>query len=143
MRGRKPQPKSPPPAGKTRGFPTAPATLTKGARAEWDRLAGELGSQCITALDLQVLRTYCENVELYGRAKAKLAKAGEVVETEKGYPIQNPWLAIANRAEERIVKAATEMGLTPVSRTRLAKSGDASPTADEPTGIESFLRIAK
>jgi len=44
---------------------------------------------------------------------------GMIVKSPKGYPIQNPFLAIANKAQRTCMDILTEFGMTPSSRTRV------------------------
>jgi P27 family predicted phage terminase small subunit len=75
---------------------------------------------------------YCHAWGTWTKAKRKLIEleAGnpdpEVIQTEKGNWIQNPWLGIANRAMADVVKYGSFLGLDPTSRTRIK--------ADKPQG---------
>jgi len=121
-------------------FPKPPRTLSKAARAEWKKVESESITGTITALDTQSLAAFCENVALYWKAKGKLEREGEVITSPKGYPIQSPWLSIANRAEQRMLKLATELGLTPVSGNRLP---GANGVPGDGTSIENFMQGPK
>ena len=54
-------------------------------------------------------------------AKDKVAEMGFMVRSPNGYPIQNPYLAIQNKAHERCMKILSEFGLTASSSTRVRK----------------------
>lgn len=58
-------------------------------------------------------------------------KYGTVVKSPSGYPIQSPYLAIANKAHEQMTKLLAEFGMTPSSRSRcmVAKPDDSGPYA--------------
>lgn len=63
-----------------------------------------------------------------------------VWETKTGAFIQSPYLGIINRATDKVLKLASEMGFTPVSRTRLsAATGEALdlPPASSPDDMEA------
>jgi threonine dehydratase len=47
-------------------------------------------------------------------------KARGVVKSPTGYPIQSPYVSIANRQTEIMMKIATEFGFTPASRSRIS-----------------------
>jgi DNA modification methylase len=51
-----------------------------------------------------------------------------VVKSPNGYPIQSPYIAIANRQAEIMLRIASEFGFTPASRGRIA-----TPRPEEPT----------
>jgi hypothetical protein len=43
-----------------------------------------------------------------------------MVKSPTGYPIQSPYLAIANRQADLMVRVASEFGFTPASRSRIS-----------------------
>jgi phage terminase small subunit len=43
-----------------------------------------------------------------------------MVKSPTGYPIQSPYLAIANRQAELMMRVASEFGFTPASRSRIS-----------------------
>jgi phage terminase small subunit len=51
-----------------------------------------------------------------------------MVKSPSGYPIQSPYLAIANRQAEIMMRIASEFGFTPASRSRIATPSSAEPT---------------
>ncbi len=65
-------------------------------------------------------------------AEQQLMLLGPVVKSPSGYPMQNPYLSIANTALKQIRDFSTELGMTPSSRSRI-KVQDATPSdpADE------------
>jgi P27 family predicted phage terminase small subunit len=129
-----------------RCLPRCPDHLEGEAAACWKRLARELyDAGLLSAIDRDALAAYCTAYARYKKAEAEVARHGEVVETATkvdaagnvtggGNTIQNPWLAIANRALEQMSKLAAEFGMTPSSRSRVkaeisaAKSQAAKPT---------------
>ena len=46
---------------------------------------------------------------------------GAVIKAPSGFPVQSPFLAIANKAHEQMVKLLTEFGMTPAARTRVVR----------------------
>jgi P27 family predicted phage terminase small subunit len=113
--------------------PDCPDHLSDDARAEWQRVMPLLVKNfLVTELDSASLALYCQS---YGRWKeaeraidAQRAKGGDgmLVKAPSGYPIQNPYLAIANRAMEDCYKYLQQFGLSPSARTRV----QASPQGD-------------
>jgi phage terminase small subunit len=43
-----------------------------------------------------------------------------MLKSPTGYPIQSPYLAIANRQAEIMLRVASEFGFTPASRSRIS-----------------------
>jgi len=66
-------------------------------------------------IDGLMLRMLAESIDLYLTANEKLA-SGLIAKTTNGNVIQNPYLAIRNRAWEQIVSLARDFGLTPSER---------------------------
>lgn len=117
------------------GRPTCPPHLDQTARAEWRRLSKILSdSQVLTLADRGVLAAYCVAWSRWVEAEEQVAIEGEVVKSPKGYPIQNPYLAIANRAIDQMIKIGASLGLDPSSRSRLNVE-----TGKEEDPFEAFL----
>jgi len=70
-----------------------------------------------------VCTTWGRYLEAENQIKAMADQAGGgsglFVKSPKGYPMQSPWLAVSNRAQEMYAKLCVEFGLTPSSRTRV------------------------
>jgi P27 family predicted phage terminase small subunit len=113
---------------KPTGKPTCPAHLDKRAKAEWTRISKELYAiGLLTAVDRAALAAYCQCWSRWVEAEEKIRETSLVVASKKsGYPIQNPYVGIANTALDQMRKFLVEFGLTPASRTRLSIDGDKS-----------------
>ncbi len=114
--------------------PECPNELGPVARAEWDRLAGELGKlKILTALDRAALAAYCGAYALWAEATEAIQKYGTMVKSPSGYPIQSPYVSIANRQAEIMMRIASEFGFTPASRSRIS-----TPYKNEPNLFDLF-----
>ncbi len=149
MRGRKPLPSNvvklrgnpgkrrlndaePRPAG---AAPSCPSYLGEVARKEWKRLAKELADLgLLTRIDRGQLAAYCQAHALWLEAVQALGRYGTMVKSPNGYPMQSPYVAVANKQVDIMVRIAAEFGMTPSSRTRI-RIGDRP--ADDP--FETFL----
>ena len=134
MRGRKPKPtrlklitgnpgnrplnrREPKPAV---AVPTCPAHLNPSAKAEWKRLARQMHVLgMISHLDRAVLAAYCQAYGRWAEAERKLKETPMLLKLPSGIIQQSPWLAIANKQLELMSKFMSELGLSPVSRTRV------------------------
>ena len=118
-------------------LPKPPAHLSDEAKKEWRR-AGKLlfDMGLVSELDRAALAAYCAAWGRWVEAEAALKQYGVVVKSPSGFPIQSPYLAIANKAMEQMRAFLLEFGLTPASRTRV----HASPVTNEPNSLERFLR---
>lgn len=101
--------------------PECPPELGPVAREEWNRLAGELGKlKILTPLDRAALAAYCNAYGLWAEAIEAIQKYGTMVKSPSGYPIQSPYVSIANRQAEIMMRIASEFGFTPASRSRIS-----------------------
>jgi len=63
-----------------------------------------------------------------GRVSRRHPEAWRHGEVASGYPIQSPYIAIANRQAEIVMRIASEFGFTPASRSRIATPSPSEPT---------------
>jgi P27 family predicted phage terminase small subunit len=117
--------------------PTCPQHVQGEARREWNRIAKDLhAAGLLTKIDKAALATYCVAWGRWVDAENQLRKHGPIVKARTGFPIQNPWCAIANKAMQQMQKAMTELGMTPSSRTRIHVE-----TPDSEDALDSFLKL--
>ena len=117
-------------------IPECPPQLGPVAREEWDRLTTHLASlRLITALDRTALATYCSAYGLWAEAIEAVQKYGTMVKSPTGYPIQSPYVSIANRQAEIMMRIASEFGFTPASRSRISMPGP----PDSQTSLFDFV----
>jgi len=119
-----------------RRVPHCPACLGDEARKEWKRLARELaGRGLLTGLDRGLLAAYCQAHALWVEAVSSIQRYGTMVKSPNGFPMQSPYVAVANKQVDIMVRIASEFGMTPSSRTRI-RVGE--PTPADP--FEAFLQ---
>lgn len=119
--GKRALPAGEPRPGRGRSAPAAPRWLGEEARAEWRRVARRLWEVgLLTEVDVDALAVYCETFAAWKRAEAVVRSKGEVVRTSNGNLIQNPYLAIANRAKRDALLMMREFGMTPAARSRVS-----------------------
>lgn len=82
----------------------------------------------LTIADRAALAAYCQAYARWVEAETRLQETPMLLKTPSGYVQQSPWLAISNKQLEIMGRYMAELGLTPVSRTRLK---DLAPTADD------------
>jgi P27 family predicted phage terminase small subunit len=113
-----------------------PACLCDEARKEWQRLAKELAELgLLTGLDRGLLAAYCQAHALWVEAVSSIERYGTMVKSPNGFPMQSPYVAVANKQVDIMVRIAAELGMTPSSRTRI-RAGDKA-LADP---FEAFLQ---
>jgi len=112
------------------GAPSCPPHLGEIARAHWRRMVKEMRPlNLLTRLDVAALAIHCDRWERWVQATEELRKYGPVLKMG-AMLIQSPYIAIADKAMNQILKTGAEFGYTPSSRTRLHVS-DAEKHVDE------------
>ena len=106
-------------------IPACPQELNARAKAEWNRLAELLGDlHLLTPLDRAALAAYCAAYARWAEAQEHVETYGALVKSPTGFPMQSPWLTIANRQGELMLGIASEFGFTPASRARIVARKD-------------------
>jgi P27 family predicted phage terminase small subunit len=101
-------------------IPSCPAHLQPTAKAEWKRLARHLHQLgVLTELDRAALAAYCQEYGRWVEAERRLKETPPLLKTPAGHVRPSPWLAISNKSVELMHKFATELGLSPASRSRV------------------------
>lgn len=115
---------------KPAGIPTCPPHLDKEAKAEWRRISSELLTLgLLTLIDRAALAAYCAAWARWVAAELSIQKFGTVIKSPKsGYPVQNPYVGVANTSMDQMRRFAVELGLTPASRSRLHVEADGQST---------------
>lgn len=117
--------------GKTNGLPEPevvipdpPDDMTDAAKAAWLTFAKQLaGMRVMTKADVASLQMLCETWARWKEATKDVTKNGFMLKSPNGYPIQNPMLAVANKAQAQCLALLAEFGLTPSSRSRIRQDG--------------------
>ena len=119
-RAKEPQPRS----GKRR-MPSPPDHVRSNpeALAEWWR-AGRilLDAGILDKADTSVLAALSIAYARWVDAENHLRDFGLVIKTRLGFLIPSPYLPIANRAMEQVMKLSGELGMTPASRSRMPQA---------------------
>lgn len=117
--------------------PTPPEHLTGPALEEWNRLGTMLAdSERWDAKFQTTFAAYCVAFGRWQESETVLREKGFVVKAPSGFPIQNPYLAVANKAMEQMRKFLSELGLTPASHAEHSPTG--TPDDEDP-----FLAMLK
>jgi P27 family predicted phage terminase small subunit len=117
-------------------LPQAPSHLSETAKREWKR-AGRMLLQLglITGIDRPAFALYCQAYGRWVEAEEALRQYGVMVKSPSGFPMQSPYLAVANKAMEQMRSLLSEFGMTPASRTRVQ-----AVLPEEEDEFEAFLR---
>ena len=116
--------------------PRCPARLKGVARAEWKRIIALYQAE-ERFIDTTILTLHCEAFADYVAAREVVTAEGITSTTDKGNVIQHPAVGVMNRAWERTIKTAKEIGLTAAGR---VKTRAAEPAANE-SKLKTKLRV--
>jgi P27 family predicted phage terminase small subunit len=112
-------------------MPKPPKHLTQGALNEWKRVAKILHAVgVLSVIDRAVLAGYCQSYARWAEAEQKLKDHGLLIKSKSpnNFPMQSPYLAIANKALAQMMSLAAELGLTPSSRVRIHANPERTKT---------------
>jgi P27 family predicted phage terminase small subunit len=65
---------------------------------------------------------------MWAEATEAIQKYGSMVKSPSKYPVQSPYVLIANRQAEIMMRIASEFGFTPASRSRISTPSKAEPS---------------
>jgi P27 family predicted phage terminase small subunit len=94
--------------------------MSDGAKAVWKSAIDSVSPDQLNELDRAALGAWATACDLYRQAQIGLDETGLVVKAPvTGTLVQSPYLAILNKQVSIIVRTATQLGFTPVSRARV------------------------
>jgi P27 family predicted phage terminase small subunit len=96
-----------------------PTHFNEDQRAVWTYAIENAPRGVLRKIDLSVLEVWVTAYVYHREASSRVASTGQVITTKTGYPITNPFMANMNKQAQIMVKAASEMGFTPASRSRI------------------------
>lgn len=111
----------------------APAHFSEAQREVWDYAIANAPKGLLKLLDLSVLEIWVTACVFHREAAQKVATTGQIIKSPSGYPVMNPYLANMNKQAQIMLKAATEMGFTPASRSRIVVAEET--VGDDPWAI--------
>jgi P27 family predicted phage terminase small subunit len=104
------------------GLPDPPDHLDADARHHWDQFGAELVKEKrLGVVYGPLFAAYCVAWSRWQQAERRVRTDGPVTITQSGYEQKSAWLTIADRAWSQVIKALSEMGLTPTSQTRAVR----------------------
>ena len=130
-------------------LPSAPPHLSKEEKKVWRKVGKQLlDAGLLGTLDAGALAAYSVAYCRWVEANKKIQEHGMLVKSPNGFPMQSPYLPIANKAMEQMVKLMSEMGMTPASRVRLPKMekpktqrrAPAQASTSDPRGILEVVK---
>ena len=134
--GKRKLPDNEPQPDQTNKPPPVPRHLCKVGKKKWRQLSKELhAAGLLTKIDQDQLAVYCVEYATFIEAEANIQEHGKLIKAQSGFPMQSPWLAIRNKASDKMKKIAVEFGMTPSSRSRVTVE---KPKEKDP--LEDFFK---
>lgn len=107
--------------------PDCPPGLSQAAKTEWSRVVDTLsGRGTIGSLDMAVLAVYCQAWADWLDVSRRIKKAGltgKLHTTKRGRVMMTGMISLQRNYFDQMMKAAAELGLSPVSRARVKRTG--------------------
>ena len=128
--GRRPLPKHEPKP--IRGMPDAPAWMSDSQRAIWEYAVEQAPAGVLSSMDWTVFTVYVVAAAAHQDAALKCAELGTVITTTNGNEVQAPWVGMLNRQALILLRACSELGFTPASRSKVVVMDDGDGEEEDP-----------
>lgn len=121
-------------------LPDAPEWLKGEPLGRWQAIAPQLEQLgLLTVIDVDALAAYCQVWTRWRKAEEAIVTFGQVIKTPQGYPVQSPYIGIANKALSHVRAFEAEFGMTPSARSRVTVAK--APTSSD-RQRERFFGVA-
>jgi len=126
--GRRPLPKGEPKPANP--LEACPAYFTEDQKTLWFEALKESPKGLLTSVDATPLEAYCVWRDTFSKAAEELRSRGSVSTTVKGERKVAPEIQVMQKASLLMLKACTELGFTPSSRSRINLEAPEAPDND-------------
>jgi len=99
---------------------SAPEWLTDSQKEGWAYAIASAPAGLLKRIDRTLLTIWVVAEDLHREASEAITKGGAIITTRNGEVAQNPYMAVMNRQVPVMLKAASELGFTPASRSRIS-----------------------
>lgn len=99
---------------------TPPEYFSNAQIAEWTYVLDNAPKGLLKKIDLYVLELWVVACVFHREAVKNIESTGLVITLANGNTAQNPCVSIVNKQATIMIKAASEMGFTPASRSRVS-----------------------
>ena len=114
------------------GLPRPPEGLTEEEFELWTEVYRSLPLGLLTSADSSVLERFACAWARWRQCQRNIRDEGLLTENREGKPIRSPWLLVQRACSDEMHRCGTELGLSPVARTRLAVP---APHDDDPLSM--------
>lgn len=103
----------------TKMLAEAPEDFSESVREIWNYALSVAPPNVLAAIDYSVFAVWCVAVDTFNQARTEVERTGLMAEGSMGQPTKNPAISIMNDAAYLMMKAASELGFTPASRSKV------------------------
>jgi P27 family predicted phage terminase small subunit len=97
---------------------------------EWERVTPQLvATRHVTVVDRALVVAYCLKYGQWVALESRAREARPTIERANGSTMINPLIALCNDACQLMIRSATELGITPSSRSRVAAVAPPPPVS--------------
>lgn len=108
-------------APKVTGDLVSPPTYFSEAQSDvWKYAIENAPKGLLKKLDISILEIWVTAYVTYRESYAMVQEMGQVINSPSGYPLVNPYLSNMNKQATIMMKAASELGFTPTSRSKVS-----------------------
>lgn len=112
-------------APKVTGDLVSPPTYFSKAQSDvWKYAIENAPKGLLKKLDISILEIWVTAYVTYRESYAMVQEMGQVINSPSGYPLVNPYLSNMNKQATIMMKAASELGFTPTSRSKVSVEQD-------------------
>lgn len=112
-------------APKVTGDLVSPPTYFSEAQSDvWKYAIENAPKGLLKKLDISILEIWVTAYVTYRESYAMVQEMGQVINSPSGYPLVNPYLSNMNKQATIMMKAASELGFTPTSRSKVSVEQD-------------------
>ena len=104
------------------GRPRLPTHLSQDERRLWADVVGSLPVSLLTQADEAILERFAVAWATFREAHRLIKSTGLMIQSVVG-PVRNPLLVVRNNAAREMHLAGSEIGLSPVARSRMISAG--------------------
>jgi P27 family predicted phage terminase small subunit len=102
---------------------------------EWNRIVPSLEQAGVLKdVDIMAIAGYCEHFSRWHNATKEIHKKGYIIKSPSGYPVNNPYIGIANTSFMSMMKVMAEFGMTASSRAKIS-------IADKVDAVDPFEKF--
>jgi P27 family predicted phage terminase small subunit len=107
-----------------------PRKFNQAQTEAWDYAIANAPKGLLKSMDFSTLQIWVTALVTYEEAMEKVFELGQVTQAPSGFLMSSPYLTNANKQAQLLLRAASDLGFTPASRSRINVEDDPGETND-------------